>query len=117
MLKNIISEMATIGLKYKRVTTIENMIIMLLSMTVIGYKSDTTNSFVLEAQWNSNIQLNNATLNRSDLDSQIHLNANSNLQIQSGTQDLNLNCGSNSNVQNQTTVNLTGIGSGGCIEF
>ena len=47
MLENIISEMAITGLKYKRVIPIENMIIMLLNITVIGNKSDTTNSFVL----------------------------------------------------------------------
>jgi len=73
----------------------------------------TVNSNGLEAQWNSNIQINNYLINRSDQGSQIHLNAHSNLQIQAGTQDLSIDCGSQTFIQNQTSV----IISGACSEY
>ena len=74
---------------------------------------ETINTVGLEAQWNSNIQLNNGTVTRNDQGYQIHLNASSNLQIQAGIQELNLDCGSQTFIQNQTTLTL----SGGCSEY
>ena len=73
------------------------------------------NSWALESQWGSLIQCNNCNLSRLDGGYFVHLNANSGLEIGSGSNNVTVECGMNSFYANHSGIQISASDS--CTEF